>query len=410
MKLRKLIRRYQTDPLSSWHKLRYATRQNQRNLLRQIDRRYGHVRLKKIKGRTLLKWHAQWLDGTKYSAARAFIKKIRVLFGFGLTILEEEECIRIRQVMSAMRFPGSPRRKQRITLEQASAIIRKAHRVRDPAVALAQAFQFELMLRQKDVIGEWLPVEEEGEGYLVDGEESWSRGILWEEIDDDLVLRHRTSKTGKIAVFDLKLAPLVLAELEHFKHRPERGPIIVAPATGQPYRAYAFRRAWREIARWAGVPDDVFNMDSRAGGISEAFDAEADPDFIRTAATHSELATTQGYNRGDELARSRKVASARIATRPIAVPTRSTSQRASKERAPGGHRNEIGRDRRKSSQRYSAHDAGARQARARYPNRDHDKQRNLAGKDRRGLRRYRGRARLPPGAGDRGRDLLARAV
>jgi len=323
MKLRKLIRRYQNDPLSSWHKLRYATRQNHRNLLRQIDRRYGHVRLKKIKGRTLLKWHAQWLDGTKFSAARAFIKKIRVLFGYGLTILEDRECARIRQVMTAMRFPGSPRRKQRITLEQASAIIRTAHRVRDGAVALAQAFQFELMLRQKDVIGEWMPIDEEGEGYVVDGDETWSRGLLWEEIDDDLVLRHRTSKTGKIAVFDLKLAPLVLAELRR-RNRPECGPIIVSPATGQPYRAHQFRRAWREIARDAGVPDDVFNMDSRAGAISEAFDAEADPDFIRTAATHSELATTQGYNRGDELARSRKVARARIRKRPATTQRRTT--------------------------------------------------------------------------------------
>jgi hypothetical protein len=58
----------------------------------------------------------------------------------------------------------------------------------------------------------------------------------------------------------------------------------------------------------------VFNVDSRACAISEAFDAKADPDFIRTAATHSELATTQGYHRGDELARS-SVAVARLGSR-----------------------------------------------------------------------------------------------
>ncbi|MCP2132717.1 hypothetical protein [Bradyrhizobium ottawaense] len=76
MRLRKLIALYQSEPLSKWHGLAYATQKNHRNLLRQIDRRYGHVKLKKIKGRTLIKWHAR---GLEVSAARAFIKKIRVL-------------------------------------------------------------------------------------------------------------------------------------------------------------------------------------------------------------------------------------------------------------------------------------------------------------------------------------------
>src|SRR5262249_46543888 len=39
-------------------------------------------------------------------------------------------------------------------------------------------------------------------------------------------------------------------------------------------RPYA--REWRVVARAAGVPDQVWNMDARAGGISEADDAGAD--------------------------------------------------------------------------------------------------------------------------------------
>ncbi|MCK1568987.1 hypothetical protein IVB08_34580 [Bradyrhizobium sp. 173] len=396
VKLRKLIRRYQTDQLSGWHKLRYATRQNQRNLLRQIERRYGRVKLSRIKGRTLLKWHAQWLDGTKYSAARAFTKKIRVLFGFGLTILDDEDCKRIRHVMSAMRFPGAPRRKQRVTAEQAASIRSVAWRIGRGSVALAQAFQFEVMLRQKDTIGEYLPrkLAEGGHGLEV-GDEKWVRGLLWSEIDDDLILRHQTSKTNKPVVVDLKLAPMVIADLRRLGVVSKRGkfrlvqrlsgPVIVSETTGLPYLAFEFRRLWRAIARDAGVPDNVFNMDSRAGGITEAFDAGAAPDFIRSAATHSELATTQGYNRGDELARSRNVAAARIATRPATgLIGTTTSRRPPKERARGGHRkNEIGRDRRKSRQRHSAHDAGPRQARARHSGRDHDQRPHTAGKDRR---------------------------
>lgn len=120
--LRKLIKLYQSDPLSRWHQLRYATQQNHINLLRQIDRRYGRTKLNKIKGRTLLKWHAEWLDGTKYSAARAFIKKIRVLFGFGLTILEDKDT-------------------ERITAEQAIAVRRRAWQCGWGSVALAQSLQ-----------------------------------------------------------------------------------------------------------------------------------------------------------------------------------------------------------------------------------------------------------------------------
>lgn len=106
MRLGKLTKLYRTDPLSRWHRLRHATQVNHRNLLRQIDRRYGRVKLRKIKGRTLLKWHPQWLDGTKYSAARAFIKKIRVLFGFGLTILEDKQCGRIRRLNTGNQKKG----------------------------------------------------------------------------------------------------------------------------------------------------------------------------------------------------------------------------------------------------------------------------------------------------------------
>ena len=343
MTLEKLIKRYQKHPLSRWHALRYSTRTNHINLLKQIVRLYGRTKLKKIKGRTLIKWHAQWLDGHKFSAARAFIKKIRVVFGFGLTILENKQCRRIRQIMSALRFPGSPKRKHRVTAEQAVAIRRGAWKRGRGSVALAQAFQFDVMLRQKDVIGEHLPQElPEGGAGIAIGEEKWVRGLLWSEIDDKLILRHQTSKTNKPVVVDLKLAPMVLEDMRRMGVVSKRGririvrriegPIITDERTGLPYPAYEYRRTWRSIAKDEGIPDDVFNMDSRAGGITEAFDSGANPDFIRDAATHSELATTQGYNRGNELARSSVVLKARAQKR-VKSPLSRPAARRSKHRA-----------------------------------------------------------------------------
>ena len=76
------------------------------------------------------------------------------------------------------------------------------------------------------------------------------------------------------------------------------GPLIVDETAGRPYAGYAFAREWRTIARAAGIPDHVWNMDARAGAITEAEDAGADLDQIRSAAAHSQISTTKRYSRG----------------------------------------------------------------------------------------------------------------
>jgi hypothetical protein len=86
---------------------------------------------------------------------------------------------------------------------------------------------------------------------------------------------------------------------------------------GRPYAEHAYSREWREVARAAGVPDKVWNMDARAGGISEADDAGADLDSIRSAAGHSQASTTARYVRGT-IGKSRKVAELRLAHREAA--------------------------------------------------------------------------------------------
>lgn len=183
------------------------------------------------------------------------------------------------------------------------------------------------MLRQKDVIGEWVPKKfaEGGVSEVMHRRWKWVRGLRWEEVDRDLVLRHETSKKEKPIVVDLKLAPMVMEDLRRIGAVPARGrrcllgdlrsPIIVNETTGRPFTSFEFRYKWRVCARAAGVPDHVYNMDSRAGAITEAFDAEVDPDFIRQTATHSELSQTQGYNRGDYLRKSSIVMRRRVTRR-----------------------------------------------------------------------------------------------
>jgi hypothetical protein len=302
--LKSLVTCYQNDQLSTHRKKRFHVRRNHDMTLRRIVERHGHIELADIKARTILEWHDEWSDGgQKLSMAHLLVGLLRTMFAFGATILEDENCERLCGVMHHMRFAMPKPRTERLTLAQALAVIAKAKEVGWFSIALAQAFQFDLMLRQKDVIGEIVPVSEPGiSDVMVNREEKWMRGLRWSEISDNFILKHNTSKREKDLEVDLKLAPLVMAELqsriEYLGERPTKGPIVMCEATCLPWRAGEFRRKWRIIADMAGVPKSVRNMDSRAGAITEATEAGADLEHVKHAATHSDISMTQRYSRG----------------------------------------------------------------------------------------------------------------
>jgi len=287
---------YQSDQDSPYRKLRYQSRVHYDSLLRKIVTEHGFLKISEIKARIVLRMHEGWMEGGKVAMAHALIGMLRTLAGFGATILEDEECARLSGVLSHMRFTMAKPRNERLTAEQAAAIRAEAHRRGLHSLALAQAIQFECMLRQKDVIGEWVPMTEPGLSDVTDGNSKWLRGIRWEEIDPNLVLRHVTSKRQKAVEIPLANAPMVAEEFANLI-RPASGPIVVDERTGKPWQVHLFRKRWREIADACGVPKSVRNMDSRAGAISEATDAGADLEHVRHAATHSDISMTQRYSR-----------------------------------------------------------------------------------------------------------------
>lgn len=308
--LRSLASCYQTDPDSTYHKLRYRTRVGYDYMIKRIVDQYGEQPLgdgfkdgepvKGITARLLLRWHEGWTAGDKIATGHKMVATLRTMFGFGATLLECKECERLCGVMHKMRFKMGEARGSVITAEQATAIRRQANELGLISIALAQAFQFECTLRQKDVIGEWVPQSEPGISEVIEGNDKWLRGLRWEEIDQHLILRHVTSKRQKEIVVDLKLAPMVLEELQKLGELPDTGPVIVSETRGRPFYAHEWRRDWRSVAKLAGVPDDVFNMDSRAGAITEATDAGASLEDVRHAATHSNISMTQKYSREPE--------------------------------------------------------------------------------------------------------------
>lgn len=312
--LKRLIGVYQTDEGSPYFKLRHRSRLNYDGNLLRIVKAHGDEKLKDIKARLIKTWHREWSAGGKVSMGHAMVAMLRVVFNFGASDLEDEDCERLCVILHRLSFDQGRPRKERLTAEQADAVRAKAHEMGYPSLALAQAFQFEGTMRQKDIIGEYVPVSEPGIG-ITYGNEKWMRGIDWHEIDESLILTHTTSKKNKEIVVNLRLAPMVLDEINRLAPGvavfdeatrnwkinrallPASGPVIVFEDSGQPYLDYQFRNLWRNIARAAGVPDKVKNMDTRSGAISEATASGAPLDLVRHAAAHSDIAMTQRYDR-----------------------------------------------------------------------------------------------------------------
>jgi hypothetical protein len=138
--------------------------------------------------------------------------------------------------------------------------------------------------------------------------------LTWADLGADLVISKAATKTGAVVSHALKFCPLSLGLLQQAPVDHRVGVFIVDENSGRPYAAHAYTREWRTIARKAGIPDNVWNMDARAGAITEAEDAGVDLDINRGAVGHTQASTTARYSRG-AIGKSRTVAIQRLAHR-----------------------------------------------------------------------------------------------
>jgi hypothetical protein len=270
--LHQLIECYRTDPHSNFLKLKYQVRVKHERLLARLSREHGSDQLQNIRFRTLTAWYKWWLVGGKVAMGRSLVDRMRELFRFGATLLEDEECARLFAALSKLRLESPSPRSVQMTLEQARAICDTARsHFGWYSIALAQALQYELPLSQKDVIGEWVPVGEPGDSNVVWDNKKWLRGLQWSSIDENLTLRHAVGSSGRKITVDLRTAPMVLRELDICaetydsamrEELPLGGPVVLCDINAMPWSTAEFRRKWRLIAKKAGVPDNVNNRDS----------------------------------------------------------------------------------------------------------------------------------------------------
>lgn len=274
-----LIASFKNSAASAYQALTYASKRHYDSILRKIDDDHGRAVLSEITADDLRDWHHAWSTGGKVSSAFAKIGMVRGICGFGIEVLGDGECGRLYATLSKMKFESPKARNEHLTEDQANRIRAKAHEIGRHSIALAQAFQFGTPLRQKDVVGEWVPISEPGVSDVIRKKLKWLRGIRWDAIDENLILTHTAGPGQKPITIDLKTCPMVMEELElvkaaHGGTLPKRGAVVAAERQKLPWNVVEFRRQWRKLADACGVPKNVRNMDSRASRADDLQDDE----------------------------------------------------------------------------------------------------------------------------------------
>lgn len=216
---------------------------------------------------------------------------------------------------SLVNFEKGGAREEEMTYLQASAFVRKALELEQRGVipkdrglymAIGVSAQFELALRQKDIIGERPKNNRDHEKAIRRGAASinydgtfWTGYFTWESIPG-WRWRMKTSKSKYRAAvnFDLTAYSLLFPLLEAVPHDQRVGAVIKGEH-GYAVMERSYRKWFRPIARAADIPDAVWCMDSRAGAATEAEEAGGDHNAIKALLTHSDRqeTTTQRYKR-----------------------------------------------------------------------------------------------------------------
>lgn len=312
--VRALLEIYQTDPDSTYRKLKPSSRHPYDVYAAKLKGHIGARRIDAIDRRDIDRWFEVWSTAGEHLAAARMavtVLKSALTFGKGCRLAG---CAELRSILEDMRFPGLRSRPYAPTADQIIEARAAAHAAGAPLRALGYALQFETTLRQWDVFGQWLPLSDPRPSSLIEDGGKWI-GLTWGKIDDTLILRWTPGKTEDTTearvVVDLKLCPMVLEELARIPLELRVGPLVVNPHTGQPYRSSAMRDSWRKDAKAAGIPVVIWNRDLRAGGVTEGGAAGATIEDRAKLAGHAKpKITAEVYDR-DRLEAARRVARAR---------------------------------------------------------------------------------------------------
>ena len=319
---------YQKDPDSPFHGLRIGPRRNYISNQKTLKQACGGAVIADLDFRVFKQVHKGFCkpkhENGKPRMARgyAMVQHLRIVLSFG-ALCRLPGCKEARDTLSEMEFAVPKKRKTIITAQQCVLIRREAHRVGLHSMAATQAWEYSLGVRQKDIIGEMVPISEPGISDVLWNHKKWLFGATWNEVDGDFMFEHRLSKSlrgrdaimdpdaGKVKRWNLRIYPMIMEELRIMagvspdanlrrEMFPASGPIMICEENGRPWTSTLFGERWREVATTVGVPTNVQNRDSRAGFATEAEVGGADLGAIGKALGHAKPETTRIYTRGDD--------------------------------------------------------------------------------------------------------------
>lgn len=310
-----LARYYETHADSPYHDLQATTQRTYSKTLRLLMANKGDRMVAAVDGADVKRWYKEIAAATSKGWAYYSINVLKAVLSFGAT-KRLTECTILREELRNARFAAGPRRVEYLTYAQIKAFCGAAHELGLGWMALCFTLQFDLGLRRRDVIGEWVN-DSVGTDGIRNGKRIWRDGLTWAHIDGQGVIRKLVSKTKftseLVAVHAIADYPDVEHELALIPSERRIGPIVLGKRGLPPTEAQC-RRYFRMIADKAGIPSNVCMMDARASANTEALAAGADQDERMALLTHTQPQTNQGYVR-DLAAPSHRAAAKRVASR-----------------------------------------------------------------------------------------------
>lgn len=279
---RGLVSIYREDQRSNYHQLKQKVRDNYDSGFKRLIEDVGSERVAEWSAdRVKAIYDESWAAGGKLAMGRSMVAKVRLLCSYGSTVLNDDACTRLGAILSNMRIPVAKSNNESMSREQARAIrITAREHFGWDSIALAQAFQFEIKkLRQLDVIGAWVPLNEGPDSEIQEDGRKWVHGLRWSDLDENLILRKAltSGRSGdqKTIEYSLNRFQMIREEINRVPEHKRKGPMVICEFNNQPWSTNEFRRKWRMVADKAGVPKSVKNMDSRQDKPT-ADDPEAD--------------------------------------------------------------------------------------------------------------------------------------
>lgn len=309
--IRSLVDLYETEPESPFHGLPASTREPYGVYLRLLRKEVGERQIDRCDARDVKRWFAVWTEGGHLAKGKMIIAVLKAILSFGIQC-RKPGCAEFKAILSEMKFPALRARDQAPSAEQIIAARAAAKAAGHHAAALAYALQFEGTMRQWDARGQWVPLSDKRPSTVHYRGKKWL-GPHWSQVDANLVLRYTPTKTaftsGAEVAIDLSVCPMVMEDLAII---PQSGPLIVDPKTGRPYTKHRFAWVWKTSAKAANIPPDIWNRDLRAGGTTEAREADAKTDDLKKLVGHAagSRTTADVYDRA-RLEAHRRIAKAR---------------------------------------------------------------------------------------------------